>query len=87
MIHLLQLDALDQIDVLQSIVETYRERTGSFPKSWDALIEAGLLNKAPVNPSGSPYILNIMTEKVELFAQSRLSGLPSVDPDLNELTK
>jgi hypothetical protein len=86
-IHLLQLDALDQIDVLQSIVETHRERTGSFPKSWDELIEAGLLNEVPVDPSGSPYILNIMTEKVELFARSRLSGLPTQDPDMNELNK
>jgi tetratricopeptide (TPR) repeat protein len=85
LVNLQQLDALDHIDLLQAVAESYREATGSFPTEWGELIEAGLINEAPSDPSGTPYVLNPMSEKVEVSRRSSLAGLPFRDPNIDAL--
>jgi hypothetical protein len=72
---LLQLDALDTIDVLEALTERYRQRTGAIPADWSALVRAGLLRGIPVDPAGTPYVLG-PDGRVQLAAESRLWPLP-----------
>jgi tetratricopeptide (TPR) repeat protein len=71
-----QLDALDVIDRLTAVVSAYKTRTGELPASWDALVRAGLLRAQPIDPAGSPYVLDPATGRVGLAADSRLNPLP-----------
>ena len=59
-LRLTQLDAMDQIDQLQAIVDRYRHTAGGVPDSWFALERAQFLrgNGAPLDPTGSPYVLD-----------------------------
>jgi hypothetical protein len=70
------LDALDAIDQLNAIVSSFKARTGECPASWDALVRAGLLRARPLDPTGSPYVLDPATGRVGLAADSRLNPLP-----------
>ena len=82
-LRLTQLDAMDQIDQLQAVVNRYRAATGRLPDSWLALVRAGKLvlrDQAPVDPSGSPYRLNPETGTVTLSPASRLHPLPTEPP-------
>jgi hypothetical protein len=73
--HLRQLDALDQIDLLERVIQAYRDRTGAHPASWAELVEAGLLPSPPLDPAGSPYRLEA-DGKVALSPGSSLGVLP-----------
>ncbi len=74
---LTQLDALDAIDRLTAIAAAFKARTGEFPASWDTLVRAGLLRARPLDPTGSPYVLDPATGGVGLAADSRLNPLPT----------
>jgi tetratricopeptide (TPR) repeat protein len=76
-LRLMQLDALDQIDVLRRLAGEFRNRTGKPPESWEQLIRAGLLASTPVDPSGEPYTLNFATGEVDISGRSRLYPLPT----------
>ena len=75
--HLQQLTALDAIDELTRVVETFEQRTGHFPNGWDELVAAGLLGGIPVDPVGQPFVLNPLEMKVEISESSILAGLPT----------
>ena len=74
-----QIDALDQIDDLQSRVSEFVRRFGRRPGSWPELVHAGLLRGTPVDPAGTPYLLDRGTGAVTLSPESPLSPLP-LDP-------
>jgi hypothetical protein len=74
-IHLQQLDALDAIDELQQVFAAFRERAGRFPATWGELVELKLLPGVPVDPSGTPYVLNPTDERAEVSRTSALAGL------------
>ena len=76
---LTQLDAMDGIDLMERVVQQYRDRTGSLPGSWTDMIHAGFLRAVPEDPSGKPFRLNASTGKVTLDPTSSLNPLP--DPD------
>jgi len=76
---LAQLDALDQIDQLETIVRTWAGRTGAPPDSWQTLVRAGWLRGEPLDPTGTPYVLDAGTGRVGVRADSRLFPLP-VEP-------
>ncbi len=76
-IHLQQLDALDQIDVLTEIALKLKEHSGHFPESWEELIAAGYLRGVPADPVGVPYLLNPQTEKAEVSRESSISAVPT----------
>ena len=73
-----QLDALDQIEQLQRLVDAFAARTGTAPTTWPPLIRAGALPGIPVDPRGAAYELS-QSGKVQLSAQSPLFPLP-VEP-------
>ena len=72
-----QLDAMDGIDFVESIVERYRARTGTLPSSWADMIRAGLLRAVPPDPTGTPFVLDASTGRVMLDPNSSLNPLPN----------
>jgi tetratricopeptide (TPR) repeat protein len=74
---LLQLDALDQIDTLERMVEGFKARSGRLPSSWEEMVRAGILPGVPVDPSGTPYTLDFSTGEVAVASWSKLHPLPT----------
>ena len=77
---LLQLDALDQIDRLQRIVSSYRQRSAQGPLTWSALERSGVVRGTPLDPTGRPYALDPETGAVSLDPSSPLNPLPTEPP-------
>ena len=75
--HLMQLDALDQMDALQKLVDAYRGRVGRVPRDWQELISAGMLSGIPVDPTGAAYVLDGTTGEVATSPETGLGILPS----------
>jgi tetratricopeptide (TPR) repeat protein len=71
-----QLDAMDAIAQLEALVQTYRERRGIPPTSWNDLIRAGMLRGVPLDPVDQPYELNPLIGTVTLSPSSPLNPLP-----------
>jgi hypothetical protein len=76
-VRLMQLDALDQIDLLGRVVAEFQRRTGRRPESWNQLIAAGALRRIPEDPAGTPYELNAATGEVSVSAWSKVYPLPT----------
>jgi len=75
--HLMQLDALDQLDALRRVAAVFEERAGRYPQSWAELISEGLLRTAPVDPTGAPYVLDGAKRDVGPSPESTLGRLPA----------
>ena len=73
--HLLQLDALDRLDELDSKVRAYERRSGHPPRGWEDLVAAGLLPERPVDPAGVPFVLD-RADGPRIAPQSPLAGHP-----------
>ena len=73
---LTQLHALDDIDELQRIIDTYSQRTGTTPRDWMTLVSARALRAVPADPTGVPYELTT-DGRVRLSQSSMLFPLPS----------
>jgi hypothetical protein len=71
---LLQLTALDQVDELEAIVRRYELETNDVANSWEELIRAGYLRGSPVDPTGTPYVLDPL-EGVDVAKESPLFPL------------
>jgi tetratricopeptide (TPR) repeat protein len=72
-----QLQALDEIDALASLVGRYTQERGRPPGSWDELIAARWIARVPVDPSGTPYELRPdAAGAVALSGQSPISPIP-----------
>jgi tetratricopeptide (TPR) repeat protein len=69
-----QLDAMDQIELLQKVVAAFTERNGRAPSGWTELARDGYVRGAVVDPNGEPYRLEGST--VALDPKSRLLPLP-----------
>lgn len=74
--YLRQLDALDQMDQLDARIARFREMNGALPASWIDLVRAGWLPGIPVDPAGTPYVLNPTWGTVQLSPDSPLGPLP-----------
>jgi hypothetical protein len=70
---LLQLQALDVMDQLQSAVTGYAQRSGS-PPDWQTLVRARVLRGMPLDPSGTPFELT--GGRVQMSSSSPLWPLP-----------
>jgi len=80
-LRLAQLDAMDQIDLLQKMSDDYRTRTGRPPASFDVMQRVGLLRPGlVVDPSGEPYRLDPGSGRVSLSRDSKLYPLPTDAP-------
>lgn len=72
-----QLDALDAVDELQAIVRLHASRTGAFPASWEALVRTRYIRAIPLDPTGTPYVLDPQTGAVAVSPDSSLQPLPT----------
>jgi hypothetical protein len=75
-LRLVQLDAMDQIDALHSLVARVTLATGVRPASWSDLIARGWLRSVPVDPSGTPYVMDPFTSRVTVSRESALYPMP-----------
>ncbi len=75
-IRLVQLDALDQIDALEQVVENYQQLRGQLPSSWQQVVGTGLLARVPLDPAGYPYQLNQYWGTVTVAPESSVGPLP-----------
>jgi hypothetical protein len=71
---LAQLDALDWIDQLQTIVDEFTKRTGAAPSDWNALMRDGKLKTVPGDPSHTAF--ELVDGRVRLSRRSPLWPLP-----------
>lgn len=72
---LMQLDALDQIDRLQQLIDSEARRTGRLPTDWPSLARAGVLRAMPIDPAGAPYEISA-AGRVRMAPSSPLWPLP-----------
>ena len=72
---LLQLQALDQIDQLNAVVERFPPPPGE-RYSWGALIARRVLAREPSDPTGTAFELDPNTGRVTVSSQSPLSPMP-----------
>jgi hypothetical protein len=72
---LMQLDALDRMDQLDTMLASYRARFGP-PASWHDLIRARWIPGVPVDPAGHPFVINTTWSTTRLSPDSPLNPLP-----------
>jgi hypothetical protein len=75
---LVQLRALDEIDLLQAAVDRLTAATGKAPAGWQPVIRAEKWRGTPADPTGTPYVLD-QDGRVTLATSSSLYPLP-VEP-------
>ena len=75
--HLRALQVDEDVTHLQTAVSQYFQKTGHPPRSFSAMIAAGVLSRVPADPDGHPYLL-MPPGRIELQNwQSRGSGKKS----------
>lgn len=74
---LAQLEALDAIDQLQSIVEQYEAREHTYPSGWGDLIRVGRLSGTPADAAHVPFVYDAVSHRVSLNPRSPLAPLPT----------
>lgn len=72
---LLQLQALDQMDLLTAAIQRAPLPPGE-PYSWDALIRRRVFPGIPQDPRGVPYAIDPATGRVSVSPRSPLSPMP-----------
>jgi tetratricopeptide (TPR) repeat protein len=73
---LAQLDALEAIDQLTSLVTRFATTTGRSPSGWPDLIRAGLLPGLPADRTGAPFTYDPATRRIAISRESSLWPLP-----------
>jgi tetratricopeptide (TPR) repeat protein len=74
---LAQIDALDAIDQLQAMVETYHAAAGHYPTGWADLIRTRQLPSLPVDGARVPFVYDASSHHVLLGPGSPLAPLPT----------
>jgi hypothetical protein len=74
----MRLDAEDQIEALQRIVQAFHGDTGRYPAGWIELAQLGRIKGIPLDPSGVPYALDPASGVVGVTADSSLYPLRPV---------
>jgi hypothetical protein len=72
---LMQLDALDELDAVQAVVDRFMAATHTTPSGWGPLVAAGALRGIPVDPSRTPLELDA-SGRVRVSVDSPLFPLP-----------
>ena len=75
-LRLAQLDAMDQIDTLHSLVARVTLASGRRPESWNDLIAGRWLRGVPLDPGGTPYLMDPTTARITVSPQSSLYPMP-----------
>ena len=79
-LRLSQLEALDQIDALATLVRRYTTQFGRPPDSWNTLVSMRWLGGLPIDPSGTPY--ELQPDAPGGVGLGRDSGLLPLPPQL-----
>jgi hypothetical protein len=74
-----QLDALDAVDRLRALVQSFARRDGTWPRTWETLVRAGYLSAMPRDPEGVPFELGD-GGRVAVAPTSPLQPLPQEPP-------
>ena len=72
---LLRLDAEQAIEQLLAVVNRFYDDAGRFPASWQELVRTRRLPGVPVDPSGTPYVLDPVSGQVTVARNSYLFPL------------
>jgi tetratricopeptide (TPR) repeat protein len=72
---LLQLQALDQIDQLEAVIQRFPPAAGD-EYSWNDLMRRRILIREPVDPAGAPYVIDPATGRMRVSEQSPLFPMP-----------
>ena len=75
-----QLDAIDQIAVLERLTMEYARRFEDGELTWEGMVRAGFINAVPTDPEGHPYVLNRFWGDVTVSVDSPLWPLPTETP-------
>lgn len=75
---LMRLDAEDEIEALQRIVDAFHGDTGRYPAGWIELAQLGRVRRIPLDPSGVPYALDPVSGAVSVTPDSALYPLRPV---------
>lgn len=75
---LLQVDALDAVDLLDRAVSAFAGARQRYPSGWSDLVQAGLIPGIPVDAARVPFVYDPVTHAVSLSPESPLSPLPPV---------
>jgi hypothetical protein len=86
-VRLAQLDALDQIDVLNGVVKDFTSRSGQRPHAWEQLVAVGAIRGVPLDPAGVPYRLDPDTGEIGVARDSDLWPLPTEPAAAPELKR
>jgi hypothetical protein len=73
---LLQLDALDTIDRVEAAARRVQPAAGQ-RYSWRLLVEHGVLRGIPLDPTGTPYVIDPDTGRVQVSERSSLFPMPT----------
>lgn len=74
---LAQLDAMDVLDELNRASQRFTVRVGRPPQTWRDLVTGERLRGIPLDPSGTPFVLDPATGRIDLSRQSTLWPLPT----------
>ena len=69
--HIQLLDALDAVDALNEASRRFAERSGRPPRAPSDLVEAGLVGRVPVDPSGLPFAYDAETGRFSIARGSK----------------
>jgi hypothetical protein len=72
---LMQLDAEAAIDQLVALVNRFYDATGRFPSSWEEMVRARSLPGIPLDPSGTPFVLDPVSGMVDVDPTSKIYPL------------
>lgn len=77
---LAQLDAMDILDELNRLSQRFTAREGRPPQSAQDLIRGERLRGIPTDPTGTPFVLDPKTGRIDLSRKSTLWPLPTNQP-------
>jgi hypothetical protein len=75
-----QLDAIDQIAVLERLTMAYARRFEDGELTWEGMVRAGFIKAVPTDPEGHPYVLHPFWGDVTISVDSPLWPLPTETP-------
>jgi hypothetical protein len=73
---LMQLDALDAMEHIEARIEAYDRRQPPAPLTWERLVGAGVLPGVPLDPTGTPFVLNPWWGTLSVAETSPLFPMP-----------
>jgi hypothetical protein len=71
---------MDLMDAIDARIAIFRNQHPGAPVTWEALASAGLIRGVPVDPSGTPFVVDPSSGKTIVSPQSKLFPLPGQNP-------